>query len=119
VTVIGSFLPFWDVPLVGSTNAWGRLLFPVATLMPVFALVMATQIAASRFAGVRFPEPVFGFTWRQVHLALGAFAALLAVCYLLVDRGYKSFGIGYWIVLLGCLGLVSGAVMLERELTNR
>jgi len=119
VTVIGSFLPFWDLPLVGSTNAWGRLLFPVATLMPVFGLVMAAQIAAARFGNVRFPDRVLSFTWPQVHLALGSFAALLALCYLVVDKGFMSFGLGYWIVLTGCLGLLTGAVMLDRELAPR
>jgi hypothetical protein len=119
VTVIGAFLPFWELPLVGSTNAWGRLLFPVATLMPVFGLVMATQVAAARFANVRFPDRVMGFTWPQVHLVLGSFAALLALCYLVVDKGVMSFGVGYWIVLLGCLGLVTGAVLLERERAPR
>ena len=115
VTVIGSFLPFWEVPLVGSTNAWGRLLFPVATLMPIFGTVMAGQVAAARFANVRFRDRVMGFTWPQVHLALGSFAALLAVCYLVADKGFMSFGLGFWIVLLGCLGLLTGAVMLGRE----
>ena len=119
VTLIGSFLPFWDLPLVGSTNAWGRLLFPVATLMPVFALVMATQVAARRFAGVRFPDQVLGFTWAQVHLVLGSFAALLALCYLVADKGVMSFGFGYWIMLIGCLGLATGAVMFRRELAPR
>jgi hypothetical protein len=119
VTVIGAFLPFWEVPLVGSTNAWGRLLFPIATLMPIFGLVMAVQVAATRFGNVRFPERVLGFTWPQVHLVLGSFAALLALCYLVLDKGVMSFGLGYWIVLLGCLGLVTGAVMLEREPANR
>jgi hypothetical protein len=115
VTVIGSFLPFWEVPLVGSTNAWGRLLFPTATLMPIFGLVMAAQVAATRFAGVRFPEQMLSFTWPQVHLALGFFAALLALCYLVVDKGFMSFGFGYWIVLVGCLGLLAGAVLLTRD----
>jgi hypothetical protein len=114
VTVIGSFLPFWEVPLVGSTNAWGRLLFPFATLMPIFALVMAAQVAAARFAQVQFPDLVLGFTWPQVHLVLGSFASLLALGYLVVDRGIMSFGFGYWIVLVGCLGLLGGAVLLER-----
>lgn len=119
VTVIGSFLPFWQVPLVGSTNAWGRLLFPVATLMPIFGLVMATQVAASRFARVQFPDRVLSFTWPQVHVALGSFAALLAVCYLVSDKGFMSFGFGYWIVLLGCLGLATGALMLQRGSSSR
>jgi hypothetical protein len=119
VTVIGAFLPFWEVPLVGSTNAWGRLLFPIATLMPIFGLVMAVQVAVTRFADVRFPDRVLSFTWPQIHLVLGSFAALLALCYLVVDRSGKSFGFGYWIMLAGCLGLVSGAVMLEREPANR
>ena len=30
--VHGAFLPVWEAPLVGSTDAWGRLLFPIATL---------------------------------------------------------------------------------------
>ena len=56
---------------------------------------------------------MLGFTWEQVHLALGAMAALMAVGWLFTDYGDKQ--VGAWYEILGGIALVVGAVMLQRE----
>jgi hypothetical protein len=108
VMFIFSFLHF-----AGNTSAWGSHLFPIATLLPLYGLVMALQIALTKFASVSLPESVIGFTWEQIHLALGAMAALMAIGWLLTDYGDKQ--IGMWIEILGGIALVVGAVLLQRE----
>ena len=108
VMLVFSFLHF-----AGDTSAWGRGLFPIATLLPAYGVLMALQVALTKFAGVKLPASVLGFTWEQVHLALGAMAALMAVGWLFTDYGDKQ--VGAWFEILGGIALVVGAVMLQRE----
>jgi hypothetical protein len=108
VMLIFSFFDF-----AGSTSAWGSGLFPVATLIAIYGIVMAVQVAVTTFAKVDLPDRVAGFTWEQVHLVLGVFALLMALGWLI--SGVPDKGIGLWFLLLGSIGLVVGAVMLQRE----
>ena len=106
--IVFSFLHF-----AGNTSAWGTGLFPIATLLPVYGLVMALQIALTKFASVNLAGSVLGFTWDQLLLAVGAMAGLMAIGWLLTDYGNKQ--IGAWIEILGGVALAVGAVMLQRE----
>ena len=108
VMLVFSFLHF-----ARDISAWGSREFPIATLMPIYGLVMALQIALTKFAGVQLPDSVAGFTWEQLHLAVGAMAGLMAIGWLLTDTGDKQ--IGQWFEILGGMALVVGAVMLQRE----
>ncbi len=108
VMIIFSFLNF-----AGNTSAWGSHLFPIATLLPLYGLVMGLEIALTKFASVKLPESVLGFTWEQIHLALGSMAALMAIGWLLTDYGNKQ--IGMWFEILGGIALAVGAVLLQRE----
>ena len=106
--IVFSFLHF-----AGNTSAWGTGLFPIATLLPVYGLLMALQVALTKFGSVNLPGSVLGFTWDQLLLAVGAMAGLMAIGWLLTDYGNKQ--IGAWIEILGGIALVVGAVMLQRE----
>jgi hypothetical protein len=108
VMLVFSFLHF-----AGDRNAWQSGLFPIATLLPLYGLIMALEIALTKFASVKLPESVLGFTWNQIHLALGAMAALMALGWLITDYGDKQ--IGMWFEILGGIALAVGAVMLQRE----
>ena len=109
------------IPLPGGTDsysAWSHqapLLFPVSVLPALFGIVMALQIALTSFANVKLPEKVLGFTWKQIHLVLGAQAALMMLLYVIVDKRGASYGAGFWLMFLASIGLVVGAVMLTRE----
>jgi hypothetical protein len=108
VILIFSFFDF-----AGSTSAWGSGLFPVATLIVFYGVIMAVQVAVTKFGNVNLPDRVAGFTWEQVHLMLAAFALLMSLGWLI--SGVPDKGIGLWFLLLGSIGLVAGAVMLQRE----
>ncbi len=109
----GAMLVFSFLHFYGDRSAWGSQRFPVATLLPVYGVVMALQIALAKFAGVELPDSVVGFTWEQVQLAIGAMAGLMAIGWLLTDTGDKQ--IGEWFEILGGIALLVGAVLLQRE----
>ncbi len=108
VMLIASFLDF-----AGDTSSWGSGAFPIVTLIVIYGVLMALQIALSKYANVHFPDRVGTFTWEQVHLLLAAFALLMSLGWLI--SGIDDMGIGLWLLLLGSIALVVGAVMLQRE----
>jgi hypothetical protein len=116
LALVCSFLDFYSADVgSGGVSAWSSGLFPVATLMVVFVVIMALQVALAKFTSAR-PEPPFGFTWEQVHLVLGFFAMLYAIAFVLMDRGFNTdLGIGFWGILVACVAAFVGAVLLRRE----
>jgi hypothetical protein len=108
VMLIASFLNF-----ASKTSAWGSGLFPIATLIVVYGVLMALQIVLTKFANVQMPDRLAGFTWEQLHLAFGVFALLMSLGWLI--SGIPSKSIGFWLLLLGSVALVVGALMLQRE----
>lgn len=120
VMLIASFLAFYKVSFLGHSqnyNAWNTDvgLFGIATLPMLFGVIMAVQVALTAFANVNLPARPLGFTWNQIHLALGAQALIMMLCFLVRDNSVLDFGIGFWLMLLGSIALVVGAVMRERE----
>jgi len=124
VALIFSFFDFYKVPSVsvrgfsgggGGVSAWGSGLFPTATLMVIFVIIMAVQIAVARFSKANLPSPPLGFTWEQIHIVLGFFAALYAVAFLVVSKGGLDFGVGFWFILAACIAALVGAILLQRE----
>jgi hypothetical protein len=111
VMLVGSFISFYSGS--GSSSAWSSGLFPVATLLPLYGLIMGGEIALTKFAGVKLPERIASFTWEQIHLALAIFAAVIAVCFLIIKN--PGLGGGVFIELVAAAGLVYGAVMLQKE----
>jgi len=108
VMFVASFLPFY-----GGVSAWNPYLFPLATLLPIYGLVMAVHIAVTRIGKVRLPRSILGFTWEQVHLVLGLLCALMAIGWFVTDVGKRSVGI--WVQVIGGIALAVGAVNLQRE----
>ncbi|HKH26501.1 MAG TPA: hypothetical protein VKB11_05120 [Acidimicrobiia bacterium] len=124
VALIFSFLPFYKLEFgnfTDNTSAWGSGLFPVATLIPIFAVIAGVLVALVRFANVQYPPGgFFGFTWSTLLLALTFFAAVLAVAFLVVDRpAGTSLGFGFWLLLVGAVGSLVGAVLMTNETRTR
>lgn len=119
VALIFSFFDFYTVGDTGA-NVWSSGLFPLATLMAIFVMLMALQVALTKFTRVTLPARPFGFTWEQIHLVLGFFATVYAAAFLLNDRGFAtSFGIGFWAILIACVTSLVGAVLLQKERAGR
>jgi hypothetical protein len=130
VVLIGSFLDFYKATTITveginirasfSANAWSSstnlLLFPLTTLIVLFAVLMAAHVAVTAFAAnVSLPDRVLGFTWDQIHLVLAVQATIMMIAYLIRNKGGLDFGIGFWLMLLGAIGLLVGAILRTRE----
>jgi hypothetical protein len=108
VMVLASFFDFYT-----GASAWAKYVFPVATLLPIYGLIMAVEIAVTDLGGVKLPGRVAGFTWEQIHLVLGLMAGLMAVAWFVTDTGKKP--VGQWIEIAGGIALAVGALNLQRE----
>jgi hypothetical protein len=116
VVLIFSFLSFWEVSLGGfsdSTNAWGSGLFPLATLIVVFA-VLAGLLVGLELLGVSVPDRIATFSRTQLLLVCGGFATLQSLAYLIVDTGGVDRGVGFYFMLIGSVAVLVGAIMLFR-----
>src|SRR3546814_485879 len=115
VLFIAYFLPWFKVDFgLGSVSAsGGDIGFLWSTLPMLIGLVMAGVIIASKLFGVKLPE--LPMPWSQVHLALGALAAILVVLKLIigedptdiVDRAY-----GLFLAALAAIGLAAGGFLM-------
>ena len=108
VMLVGSFLDF-----AYKRSSWSSGLLPIATLLPLYGVIMALEIVLTKFANVSLPDKIATFTWEQVHLVLGLFAGFMAIGWLLTDASNK--GIGFYLEFLGGIALAVGAVMMQRE----
>lgn len=117
--LVASFLHVFE-----SDSAWSSGSFPLLTLPALLGVVMAAQVLVSAFAsGVRMPDRVLDFSWTQVHVLLGIWAALMMVCFLVGEAGVSargasispSKGIGFWLMLIGAIALAVGAVLRTQE----
>ena len=121
VVLIFSFLSFYEVSLGGfsdSTNAWGKGLFPLATLIVLFA-VAAGLLVGLGLLGVNVPERIVTFSRPQLLLVCGGFATLQSLAFLVVDRAGVDLGFGFWFMLIGSIAVLVGAIMLFRTDTVR
>ena len=124
VALIFSFLPFYKIEVANfsdNSSAWDSGLFPVATLIPIFAVIAGVLVALVRFGNVQYPPGGFlGFTRNTLLLALTFFAAILAVAYLIADKpAATSLDFGYWFVLTGAVGSLVGAALMMNEAQTR
>lgn len=115
VTLVFSFFDFYTAPISGGISAWSKGLVPVATLIVLFTLVMGVQILLTQLLNVDLGSGIAGFTWPQVHVALGFFATILSVAYLLVSKGGGGIGVGLIFMLLGSAACLAGAILLGNE----
>jgi hypothetical protein len=119
ITLIGSFLAFYEIPFgtrTAEVNAWDNGLFLIRTLPALLGTVMALQILLVAFGNITMPNRVLGLTWDQFHLVVALQTAVLMLALLLQTRPTVfveqiEFGPGFWLMLIGAGGLVLGALM--------
>jgi predicted membrane channel-forming protein YqfA (hemolysin III family) len=97
-----------------NANVFGDLAFPIITFVWLFAIAAGVLVALATFANVNLPERVLDFTWAQLHLAAAGFCAIVMVFWF-ITSDQPDKGIGFWLLLLGSIALVVGAVMRLKE----
>jgi hypothetical protein len=110
LTLVGSFLDG-----AGGGSAWSDGAFPIVTLIPIYAGAVAVMVLLSRFGSLRFPPRVMGFTWIQLYTVLGVLASVMALCWVAVGNDPE---LGLYLMLVGALGVVAGAVSSQRPGTS-
>lgn len=113
VAGLALFLPFVDLPVVGTINGFDGDGWPATALLAVPALMALVGDRAEGFSG----------TAALVAVAVSALAVLFAV-FKLIDAndaisaaGAGSLGAGVWILLIATLVTLAGSVMsLSRKL---
>ena len=118
VALIFSFLPFWSLdegPIEDDVSAWGDGLFPVATLIVIFAVLAAVLVVLTKFANMTITG-FLGFGFNQLLLASSFFSAVVALAYLIQDRpfGY-DLGFGYILLLIGSVATFVGSILVTNE----
>jgi hypothetical protein len=113
VTLVFSFVKWFGVSPF-TVNGWDN--FPLFAYAAICGLVMAAQVLATRLGNLQLPNQVLGFTWPQIHLVLGLVAVLDTLG---VFLGFDHAKIGLVFSLIGSIGLLAGAVMLNRERSGR
>jgi hypothetical protein len=122
VTFLFSFFAFFKAEGFNGDetfNAWSGdagTMF-MATWPALFGLVIAGAVAAAAFGNVSLPDRLLTFSIQQWYFILALVGAVIMVGYLL-GGGVPDFGgtgpdkgFGFWLMLLGSLGLVAGSVM--------
>lgn len=93
-----------------SINAWDE--FPLFTYAALFGAIAAAEVLLTKLANVALPRDVLGFARPQLHLALAIFALLNTFGIFVLGEDAK---VGLILGLLGSIGMVAGAVMLQQE----
>ena len=120
VALIASFLPFYKIEGFGddeSFSSWsGDLPFlrPVATLIALFAVAAGVLVVLNKFANMQIGN-VLGIGFPQLLLALGFYSTILALAFLIQDKGQLDTGFGYWLLLLSAIASLVGGVLMRNE----
>ena len=93
-----------------SLSAWGRSLFPLATIPAILGAAMVVVCVLEQ-VGTKLPEPVLTFTWRQILFTWGVVAFTITLAYLVLDTGVLTFKIGGILMLLGSAAMVVGSLL--------
>ena len=118
--LIFSFFPWYGLA-GGSRNGWDYFLFGVIPVL--LGLVMLAQVALTRFSPqTKLPTVPMG--WGQLHLIIGAVAAVLVLIKLLIGDSVSVFGLGsvdldrkfgIFLAFLAGVGLVVGGYLKFQE----
>lgn len=122
VVFVFSFFPWWKAGMF-EHSAWESGLFPIATLVPVGALLLAGHVVLDRLLKATLPKRVGDLTWEQVYVCVAIWVALICLGFAIQDRSFGlggsgfDLGVGFYVDLLGSVGLLVGAFLIRQERT--
>lgn len=110
VTFLFSFLNFYKFGNDGRSAWSGDLLFPESAIPAILGLAMAV-VAVLGLAGVKLPDEVLTFNWKQINVTWGITAAALMLGWLFTGLSGSDKGIGLILMLIGSLAMAAGSIM--------
>jgi hypothetical protein len=120
VALIASMLPFYELEsftISTDFTLWSTdvvFLFPVATLILVYAIASAFVVAVARL-GPTDPADVLSLRPAQLSLAFSVGGLVLALAYIIHNQEEVTFGLdlgtGYYLLLAASVGSAVGAVL--------
>ena len=110
VTFLFSFLAFYKRGDF-SVSAWDGDAGAFATTVPaILGLVMVVWIGLE-LAGVKLPEQVLTFNRAQLKGTWGIAAFGIMLSWISADFGGADKGAGFWLMFIGSLAMMVGAIM--------
>ena len=110
VTFLFSFLAFYKRGN-SSVSAWDGDAGAFATTVPaILGLVMVVWIGLE-LAGVKLPEQVLTFNRAQLKGTWGIAAFGIMLSWISADFGGADKGAGFWLMFIGSLAMMVGAIM--------
>lgn len=123
VLLVGSFLPTYSEG-DESLKAWDSPFFPLYLIPVLFGVIVAVHVAVTAFSGAKVPGRVLGIDWDRIYLALGVWATFMMIGFLISHTNFvvEDFdiddpgkGAGFWLMLLGSIAMIVGAVVRQQE----
>jgi len=121
--LVGSFLPAYSED-GESLKAWDSPFFPLYLIPVLFGVIVAVHVAVTTFSGAKVPGRVLGIDWERIYLALGVWATFMMIGFMIshvnftvdqFDTDDPGKGIGFWLMLLGSIAMIVGAVVRGQE----
>lgn len=109
---LASFMPFYvagDEFDSVSVNAWGKGLFPLASFVALFGVVLAILSAVRAFGNVKVPERILTLDVKQQGFVLAFACVTIMLGYLVADTPDK--GVGFWLSIMATFALIVGSIM--------
>ena len=114
VVFIFSFLTFYESSATSeiSSNAWGGDIgLAPMTFLPVLLALVLLVLVILDLTGVKLPDTVLTFTWKQIYVFLGVSTAGMMLGWLLTSPEGLDKGAGLILMLLGALAMAAGSIM--------
>jgi hypothetical protein len=112
-SLLAFLFSFFDFIGAGGygVSAWASGVFPLGTIPAILGLLGVIVVVLDLTGAAKLPDQVLTLNWRQIRLTWGLTAAVIMLCYLIVDKNGATLKFGGWVMLIGSLLMAAGSVM--------
>ena len=91
-SLLAFLFSFFDFIGAGSfgVSAWASGGFPLGTIPAILGLLGVIVVVLDLTGAAKLPDQVLTLNWRQIRLTWGITAAVIMICYLIVDKSSAS-----------------------------
>ena len=110
VTLLFSFFGFYKFG-DDSRSAWSSDGGAFATTVPAILALALLVVIGLELGGVKLPERVITFDWKQIKATWGIAAAGLMLSWIATDLGGLDKSAMFWLQVLGSIAMAVGTIM--------